>query len=115
MSPEKQKHIRIRQKSGEKIPIHVTVRGKIAAAALALTTAAGLGYAVSEANTAKFSEQTHTEVVTPGDTLWGMTDSIENVDGSKREAVDKIKELSPDLRDGVDVGDTVIIPDSKED
>lgn len=114
MSQEKQKHIPIRQVESERIPIHLTVRGKVAAAALALTAAAGVGYAANQANTPDFSEQTHTEVVKTGDTVWDMADSIENIDGSKREAVDKIQKLSPDLQDGVDVGDIAIIPDSKE-
>lgn len=117
MSHDKPKLIPIRQeKSEEKIPIHLTARGKIAATVLAATTAVGVGYTIHETNTVNFSEQTHTQVVNPGDTLWNLADSIENVDGYKREAIDKMKELSPDLRDNsVDVGDEVITPDSIED
>lgn len=116
MSHDKPKLIPIRQeKSEEKIPIHLTARGKIAATVLAVTTVIGVGNAIHQANKVEFSDQTHTKVVSPGETVWDMANSVDGIDDHKREAVRKIEELSPDLQDGsADVGDEVIIPDSVE-
>lgn len=116
MSNEKPKIIPIQQEtSEERIPIHLTARGKIAAAVLAVTTAVGVGNAIHQADKVEFSDQTHTNVVSPGETVWDMANSVDNIGSHKREAVRKIEELSPDLHDGsADVGDEVVIPNSVE-
>lgn len=113
MSHEKSKRIAVQQK--ERAPIHLTVRGKVAAFVVAASAVGGAGYGIHETNKVEFSEQTHTKVVSPDETLWDMANSVDNVEGHKPEAVRKMKELSPDLRDGsADVGDEVVIPNSVE-
>lgn len=54
------------------------------------------------------------EMVLPGDTIWDMTSDVENV-RDRRDVMDWVEKNSPDLADGVDVGDIAKIPFDAED
>lgn len=57
----------------------------------------------------------HTEIISAGDTIWEHASEVSGHDKVDMQyLVTKIKEKSPDLNDGTQPGDEIVVPNSVE-
>lgn len=92
----------------------LTTRGKVAVVAALLAPAtAVLGHGVTNAvNGPEYSPGTHT-VKIEDEVLWDVVDQVDGIkDVNKQDVISHVKEISPDLQDGVDPGDEAVLPRS---
>ncbi len=101
-------------------PVLFTRRGKIAAAVLAVVGITGLGVGIHEAyKSPSFSPDTHTYSVGEGEGVENAARTVEGVeDIDMRHATDYIYDLPENadvLDDGLQFGETLVVPNSAED
>lgn len=110
MSKERQPLIlsRVAETGPQKLARRALVAG---AAVTALVTGGNI------VETDSTPRQTRTEVIQPGDTVWGHAEPFARQEGVDiRDVVDDINDNSPDLDDGVaNIGDEIQVPVSGQD